>query len=252
MISRARRMTCGHAGNWVQSALWALLHPDERRDLTEVRAVPRLRAAMLARLLLRAGITGRLSAGPGNPLATPFLPEEVVAVARESVRGPTTRYRRPPRDRCPVASEGGRRAAYVSIAHDNEFCLVAWDRSRPIGCDVEKVHLPMPVFCETHFLPGERHWLREGTRLNQDLAAFRATFLWTVKEAYYKLLCARGSWGHGAFVPSALSVRIGSLAYLHDGDGPTFGRCWCGDRELCDLVLWRFGGHLFTILSAKE
>jgi phosphopantetheinyl transferase len=213
--------------------LLARLHPAERQDLARLRHPDRLRAAAVARLLLRAGLAGLPPAGRLTPLDTRCL--------RGAGHGPPVRYRDPPADRCPVVGP----PPWVSLAHDGGYCLAAWCPAGPVGCDVESVAPRTGAFLLAHFRPAERR------RAGGDPT--RATVFWTVKEAYFKLTAARGDAGE-VFVPAAVAVEVDRVPAPPDAAGTWSAfACRCGPaREYCRGAVARIGSHLFTVLTAGE
>jgi 4'-phosphopantetheinyl transferase EntD len=224
---------CRYAEGLPLPAAWALLHPGERQDLAGVRHPRRLAAAVHARLLLR--LTG------GFRLVTAA---EVVASAGRASPGPAVRYRDPPDDRCPVHS-----GAFVSIAHDATYCYVARDR-RPVGCDVEMIAAHTPAFRATHFSGAELAQLEEAAATGR--LPWAVTLGWTLKEAYFKLACARARRSAPAFVPAAVPVAWDRLPFPPMGPAPVAFACRCGPAgEWCEATVHLLGRHVFTLLRTK-
>lgn len=227
-----RCLACNYQGGAALPQVWRILHPGERADLNRFLNTRRLRGSVFARLLLRAGMAGRLPSGSGRSRVRPYSAGAVVEASKAEMAWPVIRYRRPPDDRCPVLEmHGSCDAAYASIAHDDEFCLVVWDFARPVGCKVQRIPQIDDSTTET---------------LDAALAAL-------VGESYYKMTSARGAAQPRGPVPAAVRVRIEAGNDLLSVRGHLQCVAYCGpDDEPCDLSVTKHGERLFVVLSGRE
>lgn len=234
-------MACNYHGGAPLPVLWRSLRPEERTDLNRSLQARRLRASVFSRLLLRAGMSGGLSSGAANSRIRPYSAGAVLQAAKAEAAWPVIRYRRPPADRCPLLQmHGSYDEIYASIAHDDEFCVVAWDFGRSLGCDVR------PIIFRTDAGPGSSE--ETSTR-----SAFRTMLTGMIEEAFFKLACRRDPRTVRDLTPAGIAVELESDPGLLQSGEYARSACRCGpDREPCDAGISRHGCHLFVVLSARE
>jgi len=139
-----------------------VLTPAEHEEFAAIRAPGARRRAMSARIMLRLA----LSQACGN-----CLPPSA------------WRFRAGPEGK-PEIAEGLPRL-HFSVAHGDELAVVAVSRHRPLGVDVEELDRDVSEAVIDAFLsPAEQQALTsaKGRRANEALR------LWTLKEAYTKLV----------------------------------------------------------------
>ena len=142
-----------------------------------------------------------------------------------------------------------------NLSHSEQLAVVAVSSTCPVGVDIEPLYrITGPDPTDTVLSPGELTWLR-----SRPLAARRVDFvrLWTVKEAYAKLLGRGLSLDFASFEVALDPVRM----VRTETGGPPLDDLYLETRELqmrdgsyhLSLAAWRPpGGELGVTLHTLD
>jgi 4'-phosphopantetheinyl transferase len=150
---------------------------------------------------------------------------------------------RPAPSGAPLAfHDGAPLAVALSISHSNGWaCAATQSGTEPLGCDLERIEPRSPAFLEDYFTQAEQAFVATGP---QEERSWRATLIWSAKEAVMKAL------GQGLRLPPA-AVRVapastpvsvegwGSFSVLAPPAAMTLRGSW---RVLGEFVLTVAGG----------